>query len=840
MGTQSSIRRLIVFLIIFFLFSGSNFTTFASASLESVRTIDIGKISSIDQLKAAINLLSNSLHHASKEHSLTPALQEQIVAKSGECISRLAELHERTKQTHSGNMQEEKDFILTNRDILKKILGLNTEIICEIQEKRLDHMQDPGAFFKTPEWRQPQHLIFLSSYWLGWNGYYASLLFSENDPQRKTLAKEAIEGFSRALIDFQTDAFIVKSLFGRGLCYKQILAYQNALNDFRSVRAKTNKENPLYWRCRFEEVLVTHKAGNVRQASQDLYGIEKEISGVKVPDEILTGLKELKSQVLFALSEKQSEKGQKEKENPAESSQRTFSELRELSLRNKGLIDELYHYAQKHPDELENLSYAELGPVASMALGDQHFDKRNYEKAATYYLPIVSDLKSPLKDRLDFLWFRLAYCHGKQGQWDKALPYLETSCNKFPKSSLIQQTVSLYYAAAHNLFETNPTPGNYKKFINSIQSYLRLCQTCPDRGEAHFQLGKYYQKIGQNEKASSEYLQVAKGSPNYPAARFLVLQSHIEALESVDNSGQGRSKDAEARYQKAVRLLEECRSPGFIRKGAAIQKEIVPQMIIIQAKLQRMGPTEACEKCVKTLEGFETRFPGEKPLFLEATCLRMECFLRLQLLKKAEEEIDEYIGRAPLDMAGYARLLALAERYYNHAGLIQGKDQEVPVNNQSTMAQIIYKKLYAISENNSSFNKYGKAIQLRLAQIYQNQDKWPLAIESYREILKKDPQDSDVLQSLAFLYEKTGQWEEALQIWIKFSQCLETGSSAWFESRYKTAYALQQLGRREKACSVLTMTLAGYPDPGDDILRKKYQELKSEVCNARSSHARKN
>ncbi|HJX32379.1 MAG TPA: tetratricopeptide repeat protein, partial [Thermodesulfobacteriota bacterium] len=576
MHTQSLlIRRLIALFVTLLVYYCSDPETFASSWPESVKQLDVGKISSIAQMKTAIDLLSMSSSQALKNNSFTPGLQELLLTKSGECISRLAALHEKMHHVSDKDKQEEKDSFLANREILKKIFDLNTEIIREIEEKRLDKMKDPSAFFKTPEWQQPQHLIFLSSYWVGWNGYYASLLFSEDDPLRKTLLDEAIKGFSWAFIDFQKDAFIVKSLFGRGLCYKQIKDYQNALNDFRSVRKKTNKDDSLYWRCRFEEALVTYQAGNLEQTSRDLDEMEKEMTRSKIPDNIVAGVKELKAQVLFTLSGKQAEPGQRETEKPDETfQQRTFSELKQLSVKNKSVVDELYQYAQKHADHLDQLSYAELGPIAAMAMGDRYFAEKDYDKAIPYYLPISADAQSPFKHRLDVLWFRLAYCYCKQRQWGNALPYLENFRNKFPKSSLIQQALSLYYAAAFNIYNTHPTTGNYEKYIDSIQSYLNGCRTCPDRGEAHFQLGKYYQKKGQNDKALNEYLLVGKGAPNYPAARFLVLQSDVDTLESLRNKGQYRSKDAIALYHEAVRLLEECRTIDLARKGTAIQNEI--------------------------------------------------------------------------------------------------------------------------------------------------------------------------------------------------------------------------------------------------------------------------
>ena len=51
-----------------------------------------------------------------------------------------------------------------------------------------------------------------------------------------------------------------------------------------------------------------------------------------------------------------------------------------------------------------------------------------------------------------------------------------------------------------------------------------------------------------------------------------------------------------------------------------------------------------------------------------------------------------------------------------------------------------------------------------------------------------------------------------------------------FESRYRTANAFNMLGKRDKACDILNMTLVLHPDLGSDDLKDKYLELKSEIC----------
>ena len=62
---------------------------------------------------------------------------------------------------------------------------------------------DKSSVVALPEWQQAQYLTALVSYWLGWNGYYGALLYSDQTAARTDLLEEAAAGFSRASMNFQ-------------------------------------------------------------------------------------------------------------------------------------------------------------------------------------------------------------------------------------------------------------------------------------------------------------------------------------------------------------------------------------------------------------------------------------------------------------------------------------------------------------------------------------------------------------------------------------------------------------------------------------------------------------
>jgi tetratricopeptide (TPR) repeat protein len=103
----------------------------------------------------------------------------------------------------------------------------------------------------------------------------------------------------------------------------------------------------------------------------------------------------------------------------------------------------------------------------------------------------------------------------------------------------------------------------------------------------------------------------------------------------------------------------------------------------------------------------------------------------------------------------------------------------------------------------------------------------------YQDMLKKDPASADAAYNLGLIYEKEENWEEALSIWRKLSKGLTANSYYWFESRYRTAKALKQLGKIDEANVIITMTEVLHPEFGDDKLKENFSRLKKEIMNGK-------
>jgi tetratricopeptide (TPR) repeat protein len=820
-------------LLVFSTFLITLLVTFGMSPLcraDSTGQIEIDQINSFDDMTAALSFLKTSAAEAIAQGAFTYAFQKNILTRAGACISRMAYLCQSNKNDPKAVRQAGKSLFLANRDIIKRICAINEDTIRDFQEVTLDKIKDPQAFFQTPRWQQPQQLISLSNYWLGWNGYYASLVIPENDPVRRQMLVESIEGFSRAFIDFEEEDVVAKSLYGRGLCYRQLNEYQSALHDFKSVKDRIKNNPLLYARCLYEEAMISYQTGNFRLALGKLGQIQESYAEDKMPDTMAASMEELQADVLLAQLEKRTEKGGEQKKAHDDNYLGTFKEMQQLAVIRGRINERFYQFVQANAAKLEHLAYAELGPVAAMAIGDLYFGKKEYDKALFHYQGLHADNALTFKQNLDRLQYRTAYIYFEKQHWHKVAGLLGAFHDRYPESRLAKQAASLYYAAASHHYQNSDDRAAYETFIKAIQKYLKMCDSCDGRSEARFHLGRYYRKIGDVERALNQFSKVEVDTANYYRAKLYVLESCLARLDKLGKRGQAYFEETMRVYQDGVRVIDAWRRAEPDERGAANREKLQPYMIILQAKLHLFGGTDAWTKGLELVEGFTDQYPRAITLFVDAAKLRVEYYLLLQKAKVFEAEIDKFINTTPMDPARYAGLHDLADKFYTESKSRAAKHENSDSSRHALAALMIYEKLYAISRNNESYANYCDPIQLRMAQICMNEKRMDRAAGLFADILQRDPQSADAVYGLGLIYEGRGQWQKALETWRKFTDGVEPGTYHWFQSRYRTAIALHQLGKTEQACTVTAMTLVLHPNFDDDELKNMFLDFKSERC----------
>ncbi len=825
-------KSLILLLSMFFM--GINDIRSSRAYGETtIEDLHPAEIASASEMGEAVSHIEKYLVQAISEGRVTADLQRQVLIKSGECISALVALQAGASGRKKTARQKEKNIFLNIRSLLKQVLQRNESIIQDIQENKLDTLDDPSSFLKSPAWQDPHYLISLSSYWMGWNGYYTSMFFADGDPMIDTLLTEAINGFSRSFIDFKEDAVITRSLLGRALCYGKQKAYERARRDLVSVKKKVGRDDPLFIRCLYEEVRMLYETGNYELASRTIDELKEDFPDEKIPEHIRLGLDQINAKIVVALVQKEEKKDTDALNLAKKPLKKTLETLRQLGKDPAGMA-EVYRYVKENAPDFEGFSYAELGPVAATALGDVMFERKAFDRALAYYLPVIKDTTAKIGNRLDGIWFHTAYIYCKKDQYGKALFYLKRFQKKFPKSALLEQAVSLYYVAGNRQYQKENSQRAYNIFIDAVGSYIKRCGgNCPEMSDAHFNMGKHYQQLGDTRKAASEFSKVHSNSPNYVSAKYAELQFCVDELALLEKSGQRLSRAAKDLHAKGVGLLKA------YQKGVASNKElsghakkVAPYMLVLASNLSIYGDKAEMRHHLNRLKHFEKEYPREKNLRNKAFQIRMIMYQCLYMQEDAEEELLR-LAKAPVNQGTYAALKRLAEKFDRDGRAIEAVS-DGNAERYWDFALMTYDCLHKISCGSSEKIEYCDTAQLAMARIYTDRDQLEKAEAVYQDILKRNSLSADAVYNLGNLYEKKENWEMALDTWRTFSDGVKSGTYHWFEARYKTAFALSKLGDVAKACDVLNITLVLHPDLGSDELKAKYQTLKSNICKEES------
>jgi tetratricopeptide (TPR) repeat protein len=192
-------------------------------------------------------------------------------------------------------------------------------------------------------------------------------------------------------------------------------------------------------------------------------------------------------------------------------------------------------------------------------------------------------------------------------------------------------------------------------------------------------------------------------------------------------------------------------------------------------------------------------------------------------LSDAEHEMNSITNKNPVDQETLAFLNYCADRYYRKSQDSKAKGKAELAAKEAQAALLIYKKLGAITPDNPD-------VQIRLAELYVNNNQAENAEALYRKKLEQDPSSADAMYQLGLLYEKQNHWQDAFDVWQKLARGLKQGTPAWFEARYREAWSLDKLGKKTDACEVIAATKVRFQDFGNGEYGPKFLQLNSALC----------
>ena len=242
------------------------------------------------------------------------------------------------------------------------------------------------------------------------------------------------------------------------------------------------------------------------------------------------------------------------------------------------------------------------------------------------------------------------------------------------------------------------------------------------------------------------------------------------------------------------------------------------------------GPEHSCNRITKTLQGFETRFPGKQALWLEAMDLRLACCDRHRMTDASKEQIRALSKRYAANEDLWTFLGKWAERYDQEAKALRREGNPVLGDAYAELALMLYTQMARIASGRTRYSEHLDAVQLRMGEILLALGQQERAERVYEELLGRTPDSAEALYHLGGIYEGRGRWDAALRAWRKYSKGVEAGSDAWVEARYRIALAHSRMGNRREACEVLTMIRVLHPNAGDDKVRNKIRLLEKSAC----------
>jgi tetratricopeptide (TPR) repeat protein len=798
----------------------------------------IARLDSPNEVQHVLDNLHARFNAVQESRQLSFALQKTIVEQSGACISRLVDISQSADLSRQPEMEAFKAAFLKNSDMLRGMLAYNQTRVDDMLEARLEQLQDKEAFFDSPEWQQPQYLLSVASYWLGWNNYYAALLYLESDTKRTKLLDEAVSGFTRTLPDLKEQSLANRCIFGRALCFKEKKKYDKALQDIQSLMAKVPRDDLLYMQAGYELALISHLSGMNERAVKQVQELQSEGTFVAMPQQIKDQLTHLKTRIALGIAEKKTSApaGAHAKASYDEA----VRELKHIAEADAAQAGVFYQYVFDHAQHLADRPEADLGSIGSLAIADWHFDRKEYEPAGEQYQRLFAAPDNFINQYLDGLYFRLAYCYAQKQQWQDALGCLETLFQKYPGSSFGGKAACLYHVVAAQVYQAQATDSAYARYIKAAECYVKNCPDAQDKSEAHFQLGRYYQQRGRMQDALIQFKTVGSDSPHYPDARHAVLlitvnqlQSDVEELELLIRDGQGQSEKAVKRYRESIKQAEDCHKTVTRLRTQNGDSELEAYLTILLARLYMRASEPSPRKSLQLLRDFEGTQAVQKQqemLYDMARKLRLECYLQLGMLKDAEQEVAAIAGKTPVDKITWAFLNGCAERYYTLAKADQSKTAHEDSARNAAAAQVVYAKLVSVAGQEPAYWNQHAPIQMRLAEMYAIDHKLAQAAAIYQEMLAGDPTSADVLYNLAGIYERDGRWEDAFTAWNKLARGLNPGSSSWLEARFRMAQTLIHLGKHKEACEVIAVTRSRCPEQGNEEMERAYLKLQGEFC----------
>jgi len=132
--------------------------------------------------------------------------------------------------------------------------------------------------------------------------------------------------------------------------------------------------------------------------------------------------------------------------------------------------------------------------------------------------------------------------------------------------------------------------------------------------------------------------------------------------------------------------------------------------------------------------------------------------------------------------------------------------------------------------------EFARLVDRCVAEAYVATGDLPEAIGLYESLLKKNPRDKSLLETIGTLSLKRGKIEDlkrAKSIYRQLEALDPAGSSTWLRTRLVVARLSWQLGEKAECAKLIQVTRILYPEMGGESLKAEYAELEKQLTDGK-------
>jgi len=696
----------------------------------------------------------------------------QAAFSPSEAKDRLQQLEQRSRTFYDLLERGERDRAsVVWPDLHSALARLDDELhdyLEEVRQEVMDRDGDIEELYRSTRWREPEIMSLIVTYHLAWVRYQGAQLTSDAG-KKKTLLRQAAEGFSQFLLVNEVPEIYAESLYGRGLAFMDLGEYAKAIEDLQLAS---------------NESRVAIKARSALEEARRRAGGGKERSPELDPEQLLARLADIL---------------------PRAAAGETNADKDALDLA-RGLAARGGNWSTRVERAVaEKLGDGRAAPARSsfglFLLAQLLVDRGRCSDVQ----PLVEAGKEVLdatraRYRPELL-FLVAGCRLNAGDSRSAAEAFGALVHEFPEAARAREA-AYYRVRALAVLQTDDATF-IQPYEEALLGYLTAYPKSDTAGEVRFLFAELRRNRGNCSAAAKDYAQVTSG-PYATRARLGALECRTAGLTE---------KSTPAEREGVLNALR-----AFVHDTPArgADEPLVGRAGLIAAVVALGAKTPNPTVALELLKDFESKYARAPELIPRALLLRAEAHVAARAWQEADTDLTAYLAKAPNDADRGRSLSRLGRK------LSAVVEQEARPAGALALAQRVYGALVDGSGE--------VADRLALAGLDLRAGDASAARRNYDAVLAADPQSAEALRGAARAATAVGDRNAARDYWRRVVDGSTPGGTAWYEARLAQVQLLVDDGKQAAACDVARQALGRASSVGGDQLEGRLRELATKLC----------